>query len=227
MRFFFRNIAFLLMAYTAAHAVDAVMTIGRLRYSGGGDWYSNPSSLPNLLKFFREKTGIPLEPRESIASLNDESFKSVPLLYFTGHGKFVLSAREKKNLRWFLKHGGFLFADDNFGMDKYIQKELNSLLPGVRLKPISWNHPIFQYPFRFPNGPPKIHKHYGGAPVAYGLFYEGRLVCFYLYNSDLGDGWEDPDIHGDPPLKRREALQMAVNVLYFALHQGLLGSASK
>ncbi|RME91822.1 MAG: DUF4159 domain-containing protein [Candidatus Hydrogenedentota bacterium] len=205
------------------HAQDpAILTIGRLRYTGG-DWYSNPSSLPNLLRFFRKKTGIEVEQRDVTVSLLDNSYKQVPILYFTGHGKLIFSTKEKENLRNYLKQGGFLFADDNFGLDKWIRKELNTLFPGSRLVPLSWNHPLFKYPFSFEKtGPPKIHKHYGGAPIAYGLFYEGRLVAFYLYNSDLGDGWEDPDIHGDPPSKRIAALKFGCNVLFYALHHGLL-----
>ncbi|MDH5720018.1 MAG: DUF4159 domain-containing protein [Spirochaetia bacterium] len=197
-----------------------VFSIGRLKYSGGGDWYSNPSSLPNLAEFIREKYGININKREIIVSFEDESFKKTPVIYFTGHGKIEFNDKEKKNIAWFLKNGGFLFADDNFGMDKYIRNELNSIFPGKKLVEIPFNHAIFQNPFKIKNGAPKIHKHYGGPAKAYGLFLDDKLVAFYAYNTDLGDGWEDLDVHNDGEKKHNEALQMGTNVILYALRQG-------
>lgn len=198
------------------------IAIGRLKYSGGGDWYSNPSSLPNLMSFCAKNTGALMARKEPVVSLQDNSFKKVPILYFTGHGNFTLNKKERENLRFFLKNGGFLFADDNFGMDKHIRRELNQLFPGVALKAIPRNHPIFFRPFPFPQGVPKIHEHAGGLPQAFGLFLNDKLVAFYAANTDLGDGWEDPDVHNDPENKRQQALKMGCNVLFYALTSGLV-----
>ncbi len=195
--------------------------IGRLRYYSGGDWYSNPSSLPNLMSYFGKVTNTKVIRKELIVSLKDDSFKQVPLIYFTGHGKFSLNQEERKNLAWFLLNGGFLFADDNFGMNIYIHKELNQLFPGSRLIELPLKHPIFKKPFSFPKGLPKIHKHHGGPPIAYGLYLEDKMVAFYGYNTDLGDGWEDIDIHNNGQEKHEQALKMGVNVIHYALNAGL------
>ncbi len=195
--------------------------IGRLHYDGGGDWYSNPSSLPNLSKFCSKHTKLKFFLREQVVSLKNDTFKSVPVIYFTGHGKFVLSSEEKKNLRWYLKNGGFLFADDNYGMHIFIQKEMNHLLKGVTLQEIPISHKIFRTPFSLTKGLPKIHKHYGGRAVPYGLFFNQKLVAFYGYNTDLGDGWEDIDIHKNSISKHKQALKMGCNVLYNALSQDI------
>ncbi|MCS6984393.1 MAG: DUF4159 domain-containing protein [Leptospiraceae bacterium] len=199
------------------------LTIGRLRYSGGGDWYSNPSSLANLLAAFRRDTGARVALREKVVSLQDGSYRTVPIIYFTGHGKLEFSEKERENLRAYLREGGFLFADDNFGMDPYIRKELNQLFPDSPLKEIPCSHVIFRTVHDMPGCLPKIHEHYGGPPQAYGIFLNGRLVVFYGYNTDLGDGWEDIDVHNTPPHKHELALKMGVNVLYYALTAGLVG----
>lgn len=213
----------LLLLFTAMPAIAdySSVTIGRLKYSGGSDWYSNPSSLPNLLQYFATKSRVKVTRREKVVSLSDSSFKTVPVIYFTGHGRFMLTDKEKDNLRWYLKNGGFLFADDNFGMDVYIRKELNSLFKGTRLQRIPVDHSIFKTPFKLAGGLPKIHKHYGGPPEALGLFLNGRMVAFYGYNTDLGDGWEDLAVHNDGEVKHELALKMGVNVLYQAMFAGL------
>ncbi len=197
------------------------VNIGRLRYGGGGDWYSNPSSLPNLMAFISKNLKVKMPRREVVVSLSDESFRKVPVLYFTGHGRFTLTENERQNLRWFLRNGGFLFADDNFGMDQFIRKELNNLFAGEKLRTLPLRHKVFRRPFYMPTGLPKIHKHYGGPPVAYGLFLEGRMVAFYGYNTDLGDGWEDVDVHKNSATKQEQALKMGANVIWYALHAGL------
>lgn len=195
--------------------------LGRLKYDSGGDWYSNPSSLPNLLAFFRKKTGMDIAEKELVVSLKDNSYKKVAVIYFTGHGGFSLDDSEKENLRQFISMGGFVFADDNYGMDQDIRRELNSLYQDIRLKKIPSNHKIFRYPFPMPRGLPKIHRHDGGLPVAYGLFIDGILKVIYTYNTDLGDGWEDPDIHRDGSEKHRKALEMGANILFYAFHYAL------
>ncbi|MDH5718132.1 MAG: DUF4159 domain-containing protein [Spirochaetia bacterium] len=216
-------IFFILSLITNSYSMEEeweTIILGRLKYEGGGDWYSNPSSLPNLSEFFMKKTGIKMARREIIVSFSDNSFKKTPIIYFTGHGKISFSEKEKENIRWYLKNGGFIFADDNFGMDKYIREELNSLFPSSKLLELPFSHSIFQKPFMFKKGVPKIHNHYGGRPQALGLFYEERLVAFYAFNTDLGDGWEDIDVHNDGPDKHEEALKMGSNVLWHALTHG-------
>lgn len=219
LRFF---IVMVCLPFWLIHPQSQDFTIGRLRYSGGGDWYSNPSSLPNLLAAFAKATGAKTTFRDVTVSLLDDSYKSVSVIYFTGHGKFELSLREKENLRQYLRDGGFLFADDNFGMDKYIRPELNSLFAQSPLKEISCEHVIFKTPNRMPACLPKIHEHYGGPPVPFGLFLGQRLVAFYGYNTDLGDGWEDIEVHNTPTLKHESALKMGVNVLWYAINVGLI-----
>ncbi|MCB1199896.1 MAG: DUF4159 domain-containing protein [Leptospiraceae bacterium] len=205
-----------LFSINFSFADAARISIGRLKYQGG-DWYSNPSSLPNLLQRFALVTRSKIETREQTVSFADSTWRKVPVIYFTGHKGFQLSESERDNLREFLTNGGFLFADDNFGMDKNIRTELNSLFPGSRLQELPFSHTIFQAPYQIKNGVPKIHEHYGGAPKALGLFYRGRMVAFYAFNTDLGDGWEDLEVHGDGPVKHESALRMGVNVLHYAL----------
>ncbi len=192
------------------------LALGRLQYDGG-DWYSNPSSLPNLILFFNQKTKSRLANRERTVSLKNATYTEVPVLYFTGHEGFSLSAEEKQNLRWFLENGGFLFADDNYGNDKNIRLVLNSLIPGVQLEPVPLQHSIFLRPFAMPKGVPKIHEHDGGAPQVLGLFLRGKMVAFYAYNTDLGDGWENRDVHRHSEEQQLLALKMGANVLWYAL----------
>ncbi len=201
-----------------ANSVDNQIYIGRLQYHSGGDWYSNPSSLPNLIRYFKNKTHFHIADKEIVVSFADNSYRRAAIIYFTGHGNFSLSALEKENLRKFLDSGGFLFADDNYGMDKDIRRELNSLYPQNPLREIPPTHRIFRYPYPMKKGFPKIHVHDGGKSVAYGIFLDGVLKIIYAHNTDLGDGWEDPDIHNDGPEKRELALQMGTNILYYALN---------
>lgn len=192
-------------------------SIARLRYGGGGDWYSNPSSLPNLMRYLNEQTGIPVSTEEKVVSLTDPDLWNYPYLYLTGHGLVRFSEMAAERLREYLKRGGFLHADDNYGLDEYFRPAIRRIFPQTDWVEIPFEHDIYHCLYEFPNGLPKIHEHHGGPPVGLGIFVEGRLVIFYSYNTDLGDGWEDPEVHNDPPEKREQALQMGANIILYAL----------
>lgn len=197
------------------------ITIARLQYEGGGDWYANPSSLPNLLAAIRERTGIPVARREINLRPLDPSLRDYPYLYLTGHGDVRFSPAEREALRGYLLAGGFLHADDNYGLDESFREEIAEIFPDAALTEIPVDHPVFHVFFDFPEGLPKIHEHDGKPPQALGIFHGGRLVVFYSYESDLGDGWEDEDVHDDPPEIRERALRMGVNLFMFVLGQAI------
>lgn len=204
--------------YSAAKVQPSTkFTIARLKYSGGGDWYGNPSSLPNLLKFLKKNTNIDVAERETNVSIADEELFSYPFVYMNGHGNVSFSPEEVARLRTYLDHGGFLHADDNFGMDPSFRREIKKVFPENDLVEIPFDYGIFHCHFDFSKGLPKIHEHAGGPPHALGIFRNGRLVVFYSFNTDLGDGWEDPDVHKDPPEIREAALKMGVNIIVWAL----------
>ena len=199
---------------------QTALTIGRLHYDGGGDWYANPSSLPNLLRAIGTRTTIPVVPREKVVTLADADLWQVPYLYMTGHGNVRWSDRELVTLRRYLQQGGFLHADDNYGMDESIRRELARLFPDRPLVEVPLEHPIYNVVYRFPQGIPKIHEHDGKPAQGFGIFLEGRLVVFYSYQTDLGDGWEDFEVHRDPPEKHEAALRMGVNLFVYAVGGG-------
>jgi len=194
------------------------LVLGRLKYGGGGDWYSNPTSLPNLARALAERTAIPIERREEarVAPLDDELF-DYPFLYMNGHGQIRLTEAEAARLRRYLLGGGFLFADDNYGMDPSFRAAMRQVFPDRPLVEVPFAHAVYHSFYDFDNGPPKIHEHDGKPPRGLGIFDRGRLVVFYTYEADIGDGLEDADVHGDPPEKREEAMRMAVNVVVYAL----------
>jgi len=193
------------------------LTIARLHYDGGGDWYANPSSLPNLLAAARERTGLSVAPRERVVRLTDADLWDLPYLYMTGHGNVAFSAPEVALLRRYLEQGGFLHADDNYGMDQAFRREIARVFPDHPLVEVPVDHPVYHLVYEFPDGLPKVHEHDGQPAQGFGVFLEGRLVVFYSYQSDLGDGWEDPDVHRDPPELREAALRMGVNLLAYAV----------
>ncbi|MEK7380672.1 MAG: DUF4159 domain-containing protein [Gemmatimonadota bacterium] len=193
------------------------MTIGRLQYDGGGDWYANPSSLPNLLKEIGLRTTIPVESREVALTLSDARLWDVPYLYLTGHGNLRWSEAELVTLRRYLARGGFLHIDDSYGMDESVRREVLRLYPENPLVEVPLEHPIYQVVYRFPRGLPKIHEHDNKPAQGFGIFLDGRLVLFYSYQSDLGDGWEDPQVHRDPPAIRDAAIRMGVNLVAYAV----------
>jgi hypothetical protein len=196
------------------------MTIGRLHYDGGGDWYANPSSLPNLLAALRSRTALRVAPEEKVVTLNDDDLWTIPYIYMTGHGNVHWSDQDLTTLRRYLQQGGFLHADDNYGMDLSIRRELGRLFPDHPLVEVPLDHPIYHLIYDFPRGIPKIHVHDGKPAQGFGIFLDGRLAVYYSYQSDLGDGWEDPEVHHDPPEKRESALRMGVNLFAYAVGYG-------
>ena len=192
-------------------------TIARLKYSGGGDWYSDPSSLPNLLEAINERTTIRAAPREENVEITDPKLFQYPYLYMTGHGKVRFSDEDIKILRKYFAAGGFLHADDNYGMDSTFRREIEKVFPDSPLIELPFDHDIYHSFYEFPNGLPKIHEHDSESPQGFGIFYDDQLVVFYTYESDLGDGWEDPDVHNDPPEKREDAIRMGINTIVYSL----------
>jgi hypothetical protein len=195
------------------------LTIAQLQYDGGGDWYANPSGLPNLLRTIRERTGLPVSERAGRTRLTDPSLWSYPFIYMTGHGNVRFSEEEVRLLRRYLLDGGFLHADDNYGMDESFRREIRRVFPDRELQELPPGHPLFQVLYPFPQGLPKIHQHDGKPPQAFGIFEKGRLVVFYSYESDLGNGWEDADRHDVAPEVREAALRMGVNLFLYSLSQ--------
>lgn len=195
------------------------LTICRIKYSGGGDWYSDPSSLPNLLKFISQNTNVIVDDKEARVSLEDDEIFNYPYLYLTGHGNIRFSEQELIRLRTHLLGGGFLHADDNYGMDKSFRREMKRVFPNKDWVELPFDHPIYHTYYDFPGGLPKIHEHDNQPPQGLGLFDGDRLIVFYTYETDLGDGWEDPEVHNDPVDKREAALKMGLNVFLFALIQ--------
>jgi hypothetical protein len=197
-----------------------VMTIGRLHYDGGGDWYANPSSLPNLLTAISTRTSLRVATQEKVVTLNDDDLWNVPYLHMTGHGNVHWSDRDLATLRRYLRQGGFLHADDNYGMDASIRRELARLYPTQPLVEVPLDHPIYHLVYEFSKGIPKIHVHDGKPAQGFGIFLEGRLAVYYSYQTDLGDGWEDPQVHNDPAERREAALRMGVNLFAYAVGYG-------
>jgi hypothetical protein len=191
--------------------------LARLKYRGGGDWYSDPTSLPNLLRDVEKVLGVETPKEEVRLSIMDEALFSYPFLYMTGHGKVKFSDEEAARLRRYLVSGGFLWADDNYGMDEYFRGELRKVFPEAELVELPFDHEVYHVIYDFPAGLPKIHEHHGGPPHGYGIVHDGRLVVFYSYNTDIGDGLEDAEVHRDPPEKREAAGRMALNIVAYAL----------
>lgn len=193
------------------------LTIARVKYSGGGDWYNDPSTIPNILEFINKEAGVLVAENEARVELTDEKLFSYPILYLTGHGKIRFNDLEIKRLREFLIHGGFLYADDDYGMDKFFRAEIKKVFPEYELVELPFSHSIYHVLFDFPNGPPKIHEHDGGPPKAYGIFYDGKMIVYYTANTNISDGWVDPEVHKDPPEIREAALKMGTNIFLWVL----------
>ncbi|MBC7605456.1 MAG: DUF4159 domain-containing protein [Burkholderiales bacterium] len=197
------------------HGLCSAQEIALLKYSGGGDWYANPTSLPNLIKFSNQNINTKIKSKPGLVTPGSPDLFSYPFVHMTGHGNVVFSEADVINLRNYLTSGGFLHIDDNYGMDQYVRKEIKKLFPNTDMVEIPANHPIFQKPFPFPAGIPKIHEHDGKRPQAFGIFIEGRLALLYTYETDLGDGWEDEEVHNDPLEVRLKALKMGTNILNY------------
>ena len=204
----------------AQEGEPGLVSIARLHYSGGGDWYANPSSLPNFLREFTRRTSIPCAEHEAVLRATDPGLERTAFLYITGHGNLNFTAEEEQRLRAWLEQGGFLWADDNYGLDTYVRRAMERLFPEAPLRLVPADHPIY-HSFYDLKGVPKIHEHDGKAPQGWGVFLDGRLAVFYTYEADIGDGLEDPQVHMDPPEKREAAMKMAINVLYYALTRTL------
>jgi hypothetical protein len=192
------------------------LKLALLKYSGGGDWYSNPTALPNLAEFCNENLKTNIDPDYGTVEVGSVELFNYPFLHMTGHGNVVFSDGEAENLRNYLIAGGFLHIDDNFGMDPYVRVAMKKVFPELDFIELPFEHEIYKQKFEFPNGLPKIHKHDDKPAQGFGLIWEGRLVCFYSYQSDLGDGWEDPSVHKDPEELRQKALRMGANLIQYA-----------
>ena len=195
----------------------AALTIGRLQYEGGGDWYGNPSSLANLLKYIRQSTSLSVAPRERVVTLSSPDLWDIPYIYMTGHGIVHFADRDVLTLRRYLENGGFLHADDNYGMDETFRKEMARVFPDRPLVDVPLEHAVYHIVFDFPRGVPKIHEHDGKPAQGLGIFVNGRLAVYYSFQTDLGDGWEDLEVHGDGLEKHETALKMGVNLFTYAV----------
>ncbi len=189
--------------------------IALLQYGGGGDWYANPTALPNLVKFCNSNINTAIAGKPQTVSPGSVDIFDYPLVHMTGHGNVYFSSEEAENLRNYLLSGGFLYIDDNYGMDQYLRKEIVKIFPNKELKELPATFPLFSYVYKFPQGMPKIHEHDGSRPQAFGIFVEDRLVLLYTFETDLGDGWESPEVHNDPQDVRLKALQMGANIVKY------------
>jgi len=193
--------------------------IGLLKYQGGGDWYANPTSLPNLIAYANSHGFTQLAPKPAVVTPDSPDLFQYPFIHMTGHGNVVFSEAERIQLRRYLLSGGFLHIDDNYGMDVYIRREIKALFPDKSWVELPANHPIFQKPYPFPKGLPKIHEHDNQKPEALGIIHDGRLILLYTHECDLGDGWEDAEVHNDPREVRESALRMGTNLLFYVFNK--------
>lgn len=190
--------------------------IAILKYDGGGDWYANPTALPNLIKFCNENISTKINEKPATVETSSIDIFNYPIVFMTGHGNVYFNEAAVENLKFYLTSGGFLHISDNYGLDNYIRRELKKVFPSLDFQEIPYNHPIYHQTYNFENGLPKIHEHDNKTPQGFGLFYKGELICFYDYESDLSDGWENKSIHNDPEYVRENALKMGANIIEFA-----------
>ena len=219
-RWLFGSLLGLLLGGAGSLTAQDLPTVGRLHYDGGGDWYANPSSLPNLLAAIGERTAIPVAGRERAVKLTDPDLWDLPYLYVTGHGNIAFSPEEAAILRRWVLRGGFLHVDDNYGLDESFRREIAKVFPDHPLVEVPLDHPIYHLIYDFPDGVPKIHEHDGKPAQGFGVFINGRLAVYYTYQSDLGNGWEDPEVYHDPIEKHEAALRMGVNLFSYAIGYG-------
>lgn len=196
--------------------ISQAQEIGVLKYKGGGDWYGNPTALPNLINFCNQNLSTAIVAKPVPVEPGSTDIFRFPFIHMTGHGNVFFSDQDAENLRNYLLGGGFLHIDDNYGMNKFIRRELKKVFPDKELQELPSTHPVFNTAFPFPNGLPKIHEHDGLRPQAFGIFENDRLICLFTFESDLGDGWENPEVHNDPPEVRLKALQMGANIIKYA-----------
>jgi hypothetical protein len=204
----------------SAFTIEPSYKIALLKYNGGGDWYANlETSLPNLIKFCNENLKTNINPEQGIVEAGSPEIFNYPFVHMTGHGNWVLSTDEAENLRKYLIGGGFLHIDDNYGLDPYVRPQMKKVFPELDFVELPFNHPIYHQKYDFPNGLPKIHEHDNKPPQGFGIIYEGRLVCFYTYECDLGDGWEDYEVHKDSPEAHLKALKMGANLIQYVFNE--------
>jgi len=198
---------------------QTTVRVAVIKYKGGGDWYANPTSLPNLVKFCNENIGTTIDLNTGIVETDSPDLFSYPFVHLTGHGNIIFTDADVKNIKKYLESGGFLHIDDNYGLDKFIRREMKKVFPEKEFVELPFTHPVYHQKYKFPNGLPKVHEHDNKPPQGFGLFIEDRLVCFYSYECDLGDGWEDGKIHNDPWQIRKKALEMGANIISFVFSQ--------
>ena len=206
----------LILLFFSINFQSFAQEVAILKYNGGGDWYANQTAIPNLIEFSNENIKTKISKDPIIVSVGSSDIYNFPIVFMTGHGNVFFTKNEAKNLRQYLISGGFLHISDNYGLDKYIRIQLEKVFPNIKLKEIPFTHEIFNQTFTFKKGLPKIHEHDKKDPQGFGLFFKGRLVCFYDYESDLSDGWEDAEVHNNPEEKRIKALQMVSNIIEYA-----------
>lgn len=217
-----KHACFLLMLFLLSvqtFSQNNAFKIAKLKYGGGGDWYCNRTSLPNLIKFINQNSTIRVHEKEDIVEVGSPALFQYAWVHLTGHGNVFFTEAEAQNLRNYLIAGGFLHIDDNYGLDKYIRREMKKVFPEHDFVELPFDYGIYKKPFSFPKGLPKVHEHDGKPPQGFGIFHDGRLVCFYSYECDLGNGWEDQEIYNDPEPVRQQALKMGTNIVYWAITQ--------
>jgi len=210
---------FIVLFPCALFSQTTSVRIGLLKYKGGGDWYANPTSLPNLIKFCNENLNTNIQAEYVNVEPGSADIFSCAFIHMTGHGNVIFSDYEAENLRIYLLSGGFLHIDDNYGMDEYVRREMKKIFPDIEMVELPFDHPIYHSRFDFPNGLPKIHEHDNKAPQGFGIVHDGRLLVFYSYECDLGDGWEDQSVHHDSDEARLKALQMGANIITYVFSQ--------
>jgi len=206
----------MILSLVLSVVIAEAQEIAVMHYKGGGDWYSNPTALPNLIQFCNANIDTALNPKAATVTPDSPELFNYPYVYLTGHGNVFFSDKDAKNLRNYLLSGGFLHVDDNYGLDPYFRKAIKKVFPDKTLKPLAANHPIFSSAYKFPQGLPKIHVHDGKNPQFYALTHEERIILVYSFESDLGNGWEDPEVHNDPEDVRQKALKMGANIIKYA-----------
>jgi hypothetical protein len=207
----------LILCFAATQAQNGSYQLAILKYKGGGDWYANPTSVPNLVKFCNKELGMQINPEVATVEPNSPDLFNYPWVHMTGHGNVVFTAADAENLRTYLMAGGFLHIDDNYGMDPFVRPQMKKVFPELEFVELPFDHPVYHQQFKFPNGLPKIHEHDEKPSQGFGLIWEGRLVCFYSYETDLGDGWEDQEVHNNSPETITKALRMGANLVRYAL----------
>jgi len=211
------TILFLFLLAISAMTAQSSYQLAVVKYKGGGDYYSNPTSVPNLVSYCNKNLGMNINKEVPFVEVGDIALFNYPFVHLTGHGNVVFTMSDVDNLRTYLTGGGFLHIDDNYGLDQFIRPQMKKVFPDLDFVEVPFSHPIYHQTFDFNEGLPKVHEHDGESPQGFGLFYEGRMVCFFSIESDLGDGWEDFEVHGDSEETRTKALQMGANILQYVL----------